>query len=168
MIDTLLFDIDGTLLDTREFILQAFEHSLGKNGRHSHSTCPYCGEILYILTKSFKVQFKTPKVPSEGTNDLNLFYVIPKIFIKKYAICPKCGAKYNYDMHKLTYYQNTLSEIPSSTVLYNDFVYKELLKYPRNTTCELLLRKTYCQKVLIKKSSLNILNQFYKLISILI
>src|SRR3989338_7321624 len=27
-ITTILFDIDGTLLDTREFILQAFEHAL--------------------------------------------------------------------------------------------------------------------------------------------
>ena len=28
----ILFDIDGTLLDTTEFILQAFEHTLKKHG----------------------------------------------------------------------------------------------------------------------------------------
>jgi len=32
MIKTVLFDIDGTLLDTSEFILQAFEYSLKLNG----------------------------------------------------------------------------------------------------------------------------------------
>jgi pyrophosphatase PpaX len=32
MIDTYLFDIDGTLLDTKEFILQATEHSLAHYG----------------------------------------------------------------------------------------------------------------------------------------
>jgi pyrophosphatase PpaX len=31
-IRTILFDIDGTLLDTREFILQAFEHALSTYG----------------------------------------------------------------------------------------------------------------------------------------
>lgn len=31
-IHTILFDVDGTLLDTREFILQAFEHTLGASG----------------------------------------------------------------------------------------------------------------------------------------
>ncbi len=32
MIKAILFDIDGTLLDTSEFILQAFEHSLKQGG----------------------------------------------------------------------------------------------------------------------------------------
>ncbi|MEP7214842.1 MAG: HAD-IA family hydrolase [Anaerolineaceae bacterium] len=31
-ITTVLLDVDGTLLDTREFILQAFEHSIAKHG----------------------------------------------------------------------------------------------------------------------------------------
>ena len=32
-IRTVLFDIDGTLLDTREFVLRAFEHALGVHGQ---------------------------------------------------------------------------------------------------------------------------------------
>ncbi|MEP6872467.1 MAG: HAD-IA family hydrolase [Anaerolineaceae bacterium] len=31
-ITTVLIDVDGTLLDTREFILQAFEHSIARHG----------------------------------------------------------------------------------------------------------------------------------------
>ena len=31
-ITTVLLDVDGTLLDTREFILQAFEHSIARHG----------------------------------------------------------------------------------------------------------------------------------------
>ena len=31
-IRAVLFDIDGTLLDTREFILQSFEHALAAHG----------------------------------------------------------------------------------------------------------------------------------------
>ena len=136
-------------------------HSLGKNGNNFCSTCPYCGELFHILSKSFKVQFKIPKISPEGANDLNLFYITPQIFTKRYALCSKCGAKYDYD--KLNDSQNVLAEIPSSTILLNDFVYKELLKYPRNTTCELLWRKRCRKKRLIKKSYHKVLNQFYKL-----
>ncbi|MFA9289295.1 MAG: HAD-IA family hydrolase [Weeksellaceae bacterium] len=40
----IFFDIDGTLLDTREFIYQAFEHSLGAHGHQ-----PFTREELRIV-----------------------------------------------------------------------------------------------------------------------
>ena len=120
-------------------------HSLGKNVQSSYQTCPYCGDLLNILTKSFKVQFKTRKAPPEGAKELNLFYVTSQIFTKKYGICSRCCGKYGYDIHKLDDDLDILLEIPLSSMLLNDFVHKELLKYPQSTTCELLWRRT-CYK----------------------
>jgi len=44
MITTVLFDVDGTLLDTTEYIYQAFEHSLQKH--HQPLTRDHIGSIM--------------------------------------------------------------------------------------------------------------------------
>jgi len=44
MINTVLFDVDGTLLDTTEYIYQAFEHSLQKH--HKPLTREHIGTIM--------------------------------------------------------------------------------------------------------------------------
>src|SRR6185436_17672113 len=60
-ITTLLFDIDGTLLDTTEFIMQAFEHTLKSHDHKVHDRSlidkhmgKTLAEIYIILTNSQK------------------------------------------------------------------------------------------------------------------
>jgi hypothetical protein len=140
---------------------------LVKKIRH-YPTCSYCGEFMEILTKAFKVRFKTLKVPPVGAKELNIFKVIPKIFFKKFFICGRCGAKYDfdYDHNLVPHLQKALIDIPSSTLLLNDFIFKELSKYPPNTTCELIWRKSFHKKVLKQRSNYTLLTSFNKLINL--
>jgi hypothetical protein len=143
--------------------------ALHNNKKISHySTCPYCGEFMDILTKIFKVRFKTRKVPPIGAKELNIFKVTPRTFLKKYFVCGRCGAKYDYDYdHNLVpHLQKALIDIPSSTILLNDFIYKEILKYPPNTTCELMWRKSFYKKLLKPKPYYAVLTSFNKLMNL--
>jgi hypothetical protein len=136
-----------------------------RDKRHRYPLCPYCGEAMHILIKSFRVCFKTPKMPPKGANDLKLFHITPKTFLKKYAVCPKCDAKYDYDNNILSDFQESLLNIPSSTILLNDFVHNELINYPQNTTCQLLWRRSWRKKRILKKSLRKKIKKIFSLIN---
>ena len=129
-----------------------------------YPTCPYCGEFMEILTKIFKVRFKTPKFPPNGAQELNIYKVTPKIFMKKFVVCGRCEAKYDYDYNLDPNLQKVLINIPSSTILLNEFIYKELSKHPPNTTCELIWRKSLHKKISEQKPYNAVLTSFNKLI----
>jgi hypothetical protein len=101
---------------------------------------------MEVVTKIFKVHLKTHKIPPQGARELNIVKVTPRIFVKKFLVCRRCEAKYDYDHNLVPHLQEALINIPSSAILYNDLIYKELLKYPPNTTCELIWRKSYHKK----------------------
>jgi hypothetical protein len=135
------------------------------NKKSNYPICPYCAAAMHIVIKSFGVCFKTPKIPPKGAKDLKLFHIIPITYLKKYVLCPKCEAKYDYDNNTLTYFQESLLNIPPSSFLLNDFVQKELPKYPKNTTCQLLWRRSWRKKRLVKKPFLNRIRKIYNSIN---
>lgn len=141
--------------------------ALNNNKIRHYPTCPYCGEFMEIITKTFKVRFKTPKASPVGAKELNIFEVNSRIFLKKFVVCGRCEAKYDYDHNMTPCLQKALIDIPSSTLLLNDFIYKELSKYPPNTTCELMWRKSFCKKVLEQKSYHVVLASFNRLIDLI-
>lgn len=50
-----VFDFDGTLVDTREFIVQAFEYTLAKHGLEAHSR----EDILSKIGKPLNIDYQT-------------------------------------------------------------------------------------------------------------
>ncbi len=132
-----------------------------------HPRCSYCENLLHILTKRFMIEFKTPKIPPIGANDLNLFNITNIIYSKDFALCENCGAKFDYDIHS-NLPLKALANIPPSLILLNNFINNELPKYPLNTTCKMIWKKTFHKRVLIKKSRIVDHMPFYKSITLLL
>lgn len=63
-IKAILFDIDGTLLDTREFIYQAFEHSFREFHFESPSREELAGVIGQPLEKCYTIFYPKSDVPA--------------------------------------------------------------------------------------------------------
>ncbi len=131
-----------------------------------YPTCPYCGNNLDVVTKSLKIEFRTPKIPPIGTKELNLFNIEHKIYFKEYVVCGKCGAKYDYDSSPHIGSLKALTYIPSSSTMLNNILDKELPKYPRNITYKVIWRKTCRKKIKIKNFSCSIFAPFNKLIDL--
>jgi hypothetical protein len=106
------------------------------------SCCPYCGSELNTVTKRLEAQFDIPRVPPKGAKDLKLTYAVRKIYRKKYAVCPKCEAKYYYDDIPIYSYYKTVPHIPSDDIFLRDFLIEELPKYPPNVQYHILNIKT--------------------------
>jgi hypothetical protein len=127
--------------------------------------CPYCGHRLNILTKSFRVEFKTPKNPPIGANDLNLFNIIHKTYLKIFAVCENCEAKYDYDIFAKNSPLKPLTNIPSSKTLIKNIFNNELPRYPLDKTCNLILTKTSYKKILKKRPNFIAHISFHRLIN---
>jgi hypothetical protein len=128
--------------------------------------CPYCGNIMDILTKNFSVEFKTPKIPPIGAKDLKLFNVSYKTYRKCFVLCENCEANYEYDIFATSSTLKALTSIPSSKTLINDILENELPKLPPNKTCNVIRKETSYKKVLSKKSNFVAHIPFYKLINL--
>jgi DNA-directed RNA polymerase subunit RPC12/RpoP len=94
----------------------------------SPQTCPYCGTILRIITKSFLVEFKIPKIPPIGAKDLNICNHIHNTYLKKYFSCINCGAKYDYNSFDPITTLRPITYIPSSKMLMDIGLNNELPK----------------------------------------
>lgn len=127
--------------------------------------CPYCGNIMNILTKSFTVEFKTPKIPPIGAKDLNLFNITYKTYQKSFVLCENCEANYEYDIFATISTPKALSNIPSSKTLIKNILENELPKLPLNKTCKVIRKETSYKRVLSKNSNIIAHIPFYRLIN---
>ncbi|MFA4903676.1 MAG: hypothetical protein WC600_13150 [Desulfobaccales bacterium] len=130
-----------------------------------YQRCAYCGNTMNILTKSFTVEFKTPKIPPIGARDLNLFNITYKTYLKSFVLCENCEAKYDYDIFATISTPKALTNIPSSKTLIKNILENELPKLPRNKTCKVIRKGTSYKRVLNKKSNFVYRIPFYRLIN---
>lgn len=137
-----------------------------RNKKYDHyPRCPYCGTIMNILTKSFAVEFKTPKIPPIGAKDLNLFNITHKTYQKSFVLCENCEANYEYDIFDTITTPKALTNIPSSKTLIKNILENELPKLPQNKTCKVIREETSYKKVLSKKSYVAAHIPFHRLIN---
>jgi len=127
--------------------------------------CPYCGNIMDILTKSFTVEFKTPKIPPIGAKDLNLFNITHKTYQKSFVQCENCEAIYEYNVFATIPTHKALTNIPSSKTLIKNILENELPKLPLNKICKVIKEETSYKKVLSKKSHFAAHIPFHRLIN---
>jgi len=125
--------------------------------------CPYCRNPMNILTKSFMVEFKTPKIPPIGAKDLNIFNITYKTYLKRFVLCEKCEAKYDYDIFGTISTPKVLTNIPSSKTLIKNILESELSKLPLNKTYKVIRQGTSYKRVLSKKPNFVAHIPFYRL-----